>query len=64
MAALAGATAGVGGCEKELFPARVERSPFERYQRLHGKYRPQLETNSFGGQQPALRSRLQPLETQ
>ncbi len=61
---LAGAVLAAGGCEKELFPSRIERSPFERYQRLHGKYRPQTETNEYGGEEPAIRERLKPLESQ
>lgn len=49
------------GCEKPLFPANLPRTPYERYQSLHGEYRSPTEQNSFGGQQPALRDRLRPL---
>jgi len=49
------------GCEKPLFPPNLPRTPYERYQSLHGEYRSATEQNSFGGQQPALRDRLRPL---
>lgn len=50
-------------CEKALFPPQAGRTPYERYQVLHGQYRPAKELNAFGGEQPALRQRLQPLYT-
>ena len=52
----------LAGCEGALFKLRHERSPYERYQWLHGKYRPAKEINSLGGEQPALRARLKPLD--
>ncbi len=51
----------VSGCEKALFPATQPRTPYERYQRLHGQGRSASEENAYGGQQPALRDRLRPL---
>lgn len=41
--------------------ARV-RTPYERYQVLRGESRPKTYTDSFGKEQPALRSRLAPLD--
>jgi len=52
----------VGGCEKPLFPADLPRTPYERYQQLHGDQRAVTEENAYGGQQPALRHRLRPLD--
>lgn len=49
------------GCEKPLFPRNLPRTPYERYQRLHGQGRVESEENAYGGQQPALRERLRPL---
>ena len=62
-AALAMVTAVLWGCEKPLFPPNAERTPYERYERLHNKYRPLTEDNAFGSDQPALRARLRPLES-
>ena len=49
------------GCEKALFPRNLPRTPYERYQQLHGRSRVATEENAYGGQQPALRDRLRPL---
>lgn len=49
------------GCEKPLFPANLPRTPYERYQQLHGQGRAGMEENAYGGQKPALRERLRPL---
>lgn len=51
-----------GGCEQPLFPADLPRTPYERYQQLHGDGRAMSEENAYGGQQPALRHRLRPLD--
>lgn len=51
------------GCEKPLFPPNTPRTPYERYQQLHGQGRVESEENAYGGQQPALRDRLRPLGT-
>ena len=62
-AMLAGAVLSVAllGCEKPLFPKDTPRSPYERYERLHGQARPTTEYDAYGGEQPALRERLRPL---
>lgn len=62
---LIGAVMGAaGGCEKPLFPANAPRTPYERYQVLRGQARRDTEQNAFGVEQPALRSRLRPLQQQ
>ena len=58
---LATAAGWVLGCEKPLFPPNLPRTPYERYQQLHGQDRHETEENAYGGQQPALRDRLRPL---
>ncbi len=52
------------GCQKPLFPEDLPRTQYERYQTLRGKYRSAQEQNVYGGNQPALRERLAPLEQQ
>ncbi len=52
------------GCQKPLFPENLPRTQYERYQTLRGKYRSAQEKNVYGGNQPALRERLAPLEQQ
>ena len=52
----------LAACERALFPPTAQRTPYERYQVLHGKHRPVSETNVYGGEQPALRQRLKPLD--
>ena len=52
----------LSACERSLFPPTAQRTPYERYQVLHGKYRTSSETNVYGGEQPALRQRLKPLD--
>lgn len=52
------------GCQKPLFPENTPRTQYERYQTLRGKYRSAHEQNVYGGNQPALRERLAPLEQQ
>jgi len=53
-----------GGCEKALFPSGMPRTPYDRYQQLHGQRRAETEENAYGGEQPALRDRLRPLGRQ
>lgn len=53
----------LSGCQEPLFPERYARNPYERYQTLRGQYRPSTETNEFGAEEPALRRRLQPLDS-
>jgi len=50
------------GCEKALFPPGLPRTPYERYQQLQGQHRAATEENVYGGEQPALRDRLGPLD--
>ena len=52
--------AGLGGCEKPLFPESMPRTQYERYDRLRGRYIPSQQMNAYGGAQPALRERLAP----
>lgn len=52
----------LAGCQPALFPDRQQRTPFERFQLLHGDYRPKTRTTEFGAQVPDLRARLRPLE--
>lgn len=52
----------ISGCEVPLFTAEASRTPYERYQQLHGEQRSGTEENAYGGQQPALRDRLRPLD--
>jgi hypothetical protein len=52
----------LAGCEKPLFPKEAERSPYERYNRLHGSPRPTVVYDAYGNEQPALRERLRPMD--
>ncbi len=54
------ASAGLAGCEKPLFPEPTARTQYERYDRLHGRWTPAVQTNVHGGTEPALRDRLSP----
>jgi hypothetical protein len=62
--AMLGAITLLGGCEKQLFPESAARTPYDRYQMLRGQSRMASETNAYGGDQPALRDRLRPLDQQ
>ena len=62
LAALIVLLGAIGGCEQQLFHQTEQRTPYERYQELHGRYRVPTEQNTYGGDQPALRQRLRPLE--
>ncbi len=53
---------GLIGCEAPIFAPDAPRTPYERYQQLHGRHRVTTEENAYGGQQPALRQRLRPLD--
>jgi len=53
---------GLGACEKPLFPKDAPRSPYDRYAALRGQQRQQTIENEFGGEEPALRERLRPLD--
>ena len=50
------------GCQRTLFDNKLPRTQYERYQVLRGQYRPAAMRNAYGGQMPALRERLSPLE--
>ena len=52
----------VSGCERPLFTPNQPRTPYERYQVLRGQGRPSTEENAYGGKEPALRQRLEPLD--
>lgn len=49
-----------GGCEKALFPERLPRTQYERYDRLRGQYTPTERMTASGLPEPALRERLSP----
>lgn len=53
----------VAGCEEALFSKEEPRSPFDRYMLLRGRQRPATSTNVWGGEEPALRERLKPLNS-
>ena len=53
----------LGGCNQALFTSDAPRSQYERYGALRGDARPAMEKGPYGDERPALRSRLQPLES-
>ena len=48
------------GCEQALFPDKYQRTPYERYDRFHGRYAPRQQLDPYGEERPALRERLSP----
>ena len=53
------------GCGISPFGERQRpRTPYARYQTLHGDERPRFYTDSFGREQPNLRARLQPMDAE
>ena len=62
MIALAASVLLVGGCGDPLFPKGAARTPYERYQILHGQYRSEKQVSATGANEPALRERLRPLD--
>lgn len=62
LAGVLGLAVMLSGCEKPLFPPTLPRSQYERYLILHGRYRQAKQENAFGGEEPALRERLKPLD--
>jgi hypothetical protein len=52
--------AGLGGCQKVLFPKDAPRSQFESYDTLRQRYTPLEAPDVFGRPRPALRARLTP----
>ena len=53
---------GLVACEKPLFPKDAPRSPYDRYAALRGQQRQATQENEYGGEEPALRERLRPLD--
>jgi hypothetical protein len=54
------ALAGLGGCQKVLFPKDAPRSQFESYDTIRQRYTPLEAPDVFGRPRPALRARLTP----
>ncbi len=46
------------GCAKPLLSPTDERSPFDRYDNVRGRYAPQYIENEYGRREPNLRGRL------
>ena len=59
--AILGICASLGACADPLFPKDTPRTPYERYQVLHGQQSPTAQS-AIGLQNPNLRQRLRPLE--
>jgi hypothetical protein len=58
----AGLVVALGGCEKALFTEKQSRTPYDRYASLRGRHTAMSQQNAYGGDTPALRERLKPLE--
>ena len=48
------------GCSKPLLAPTDERTPFDRYDNVRGRYAPQYIENEYGRREPNLRGRLGP----
>ena len=48
------------GCSKPLLSPTDERTPFDRYDNVRGRYAPQYVENEYGRREPNLRGRLGP----
>lgn len=60
-AALIGTAAlGLAACSRPLLSPTDERSPFDRYDNVRGRYAPQYIENEYGRREPNLRGRLSP----
>jgi hypothetical protein len=46
------------GCSKPLLAPSDERTPFDRYDNVRGRYAPQYVENEYGRREPNLRGRL------
>lgn len=46
------------GCSQPLLAPTDERSPFDRYDNVRGRYAPQYIENEYGRREPNLRGRL------
>lgn len=54
------AMAGLSSCSHPLLAPTDERSPFDRYDNVRGRYAPQYVENEYGRREPNLRGRLAP----
>jgi hypothetical protein len=59
-AGLACTAGGAGGCSRPLLSPTDERTPFDRYDNVRGRYSPQYIENEYGRREPNLRGRLGP----
>jgi hypothetical protein len=50
--------AGLGGCQRTLFPADAPTTQFETFDRVRQQDVPKEEPDVFGNPRPALRARL------
>lgn len=48
------------GCSRPLLAPTDERTPFDRYDNVRGRYAPQYIENEYGRREPNLRGRLGP----
>ncbi|HMN40174.1 MAG TPA: hypothetical protein PKE29_04965 [Phycisphaerales bacterium] len=48
----------IAGCSKPLLAPTEERTPFDRYDNVRGRYAPQYVENEYGRREPNLRGRL------
>ena len=46
------------GCSRPLLAPSEERTPFDRYDNVRGRYAPQFVENEYGRREPNLRGRL------
>ncbi len=46
------------GCSRPLLAPSEERTPFDRYDNVRGRYAPQYIENEYGRREPNLRGRL------
>lgn len=56
--ALGAGTICAAGCSQPLLAPTDERSPFDRYDNVRGRYAPQYIENEYGRREPNLRGRL------
>jgi hypothetical protein len=55
-----GAALCASGCARPLLAPTDERSPYDRYDNVRGRYAPQFIENEYGRREPNLRGRLSP----
>ncbi len=58
--AICGGIICASGCSKPLLAPSDERTPFDRYDNVRGRYAPQYIENEYGRREPNLRGRLGP----